>query len=57
MTAEEALRRLMAAVERAKTHLFVNDARTAYDILREAQEEARKALPEEVYEVQDSGGR
>ena len=57
MTADEALRRLMAAVERAKTHLFVNGARTAYDILREAQEEARKALLEEVYEVQDSGGR
>ncbi len=57
MTADEALRRLIAAVERAKTHLFVNDARAAYDILREAQEEARKALPEEVYEVQDSGGR
>ena len=56
MTAEEALRRLMAAVERAKTHLFVNDARTAYDILKEAQEEARRALPEEVYEIQDSAG-
>jgi hypothetical protein len=53
MTAEEALRRLIAAVEKAKTHLFVNDARTAYDILKTAQEEAKKALPEDVYEVEE----
>lgn len=34
MTAEDALRRLIAAVERAKTHLLVNDARAAYDMRR-----------------------
>ncbi len=56
MTAEDALRRLIAAVETAKTHLFVNDARTAYDILKEAQDEARKALPEDVHEVREPGG-
>ncbi len=54
MTPEEALRRLIAAVEKAKTYLFVNDAQTAYDILKAAQDEARKALPEDVYEPEET---
>jgi hypothetical protein len=46
---------LLKAIERAKTLCFVNNAREAYDELKEAQRKAIAAMPqlEPTYEIEE----